>query len=84
MAAAVVPSAHLVLWSRLGSAYDRRELEEAVGSGRVIELHQMLRPAKDIALHRAGMANWPAVFDNYRDVHDAIANWMAANDDTRH
>ena len=81
--AAVVPSAHLVLWSRLGSAYDRRELEEAVGSGRIVELHQMLRPAEDIALHRAGMANWPAVFDNYRDIHDTLAGWMAANDDTR-
>lgn len=80
---AVVPSAHLVLWSRLGAAYDRAELDDAVATGRVVELHQMLRPAADIALHRAGMANWPAVFDTYRDVHDAIANWMAANDDTR-
>jgi uncharacterized protein YcaQ len=81
--AAVVPSAHLVLWSRLGSAYDPAELDEAIGSGRVVELHQMLRPAADIALHRAGMANWPAVFDTYRDVHDSLARWVAANDDTR-
>ncbi len=80
---AVAPSAHLVLWSRLGSAYERAELDEAIGSGRVVELHQMLRPAADIALHRAGMANWPAVFDQYRDVHDSLARWMAANDDTR-
>ncbi|QBR92974.1 DNA glycosylase AlkZ-like family protein [Nocardioides euryhalodurans] len=81
--AAVVPSAHLVLWSRLGSSYDRATLDEAVESGRVVELHQMLRPAADIALHRAGMANWPAVFDDYRDIHDALAGWLAANDDTR-
>ncbi len=80
---AVVPSAHLVLWSRLGSAYDRAELDDAIATGRVVELHQMLRPAADLALHRAGMANWPAVFDDYRDIHDSLANWMAANDDTR-
>ncbi len=81
--AAVVPSAHLVLWSRLGATYDQRELEQAVGTGQVVELHQMLRPAADLALHRAGMANWPAVFDTYREVHDTLAAWMAANDDTR-
>lgn len=81
--AAVVPSAHLVLWSRLGAAYDRRELEEAVGSGRVVELHQMLRPAADIALHRAGMAHWPAAFDTPREFHATLAAWVAANDDTR-
>ena len=80
---AVVPSAHLVLWSRLGSAYDRAELDDAIATGRVVELHQMLRPAADLALHRAGMANWPAVFDDYREVHDGLAQWMAANDDTR-
>jgi uncharacterized protein YcaQ len=81
--AAVVPSAHLVLWSRLGSAYDPAELDAALASGLVVELHQMLRPAADIALHRAGMANWPAVFDDQRDVHDSLARWVAANDDTR-
>lgn len=80
---AVAPSAHLVLWSRLGSAYDRAELDDAVGSGRVVELHQMLRPAADLALHRAGMAHWPEVFDQHREVHDSLARWMAANDDTR-
>ena len=80
---AVAPSAQLVLWSRLGSAYDGAELDEAVGSGRVVELHQMLRPAADIALHRAGMANWPAVFDQYREIHDSLARWVDANDDTR-
>jgi uncharacterized protein YcaQ len=81
--AAVVPSAQLVLWSRLGPRYDARWLEDAVDSGRVVELHQMLRPAEDLALHRAGMANWPAVFDQYRDIHDALTRWVEANDDTR-
>jgi uncharacterized protein len=80
---AVAPSAHLVLWSRLGSTYDRRELDDAVATGRVVELHQMLRPAEDLALHRAGMAHWPEVFDEHREVHDSLARWVAANDDTR-
>ena len=80
---AVARSAHLVLWSRLGPAYDQRWLDEAVATGRVVELHQMLRPAEDFALHRAGMAHWPAVFDDYRDIHDSLSRWVQANDETR-
>ena len=56
---AVAPSAHLVLWSRLGSSYGTYELEDAVAEQRVIELLGYLRPAEDIALHRAGMEAWP-------------------------
>ncbi len=80
---AVAPSAQLVLWSRLGSAADPRWLTEQTDAGRLVELHQMLRRSEDLALHRAGMAHWPAVFDAYRDIHDSLAHWVEANDDTR-
>lgn len=79
----VAPSAHLVLWSRLGSAYDRCELEDAVATGRVVELNMMLRPAEDLALLRAEMAAWPVGFDQPRDWHQGLRNWVEANDDTR-
>jgi uncharacterized protein YcaQ len=82
--AAVAPSADLVLWSRLGENHDVRELRDAVDVGAVVELHQMLRPAADIALHRAEMAHWPAqrgapLTPWQLDLRD----WMEANDGAR-
>ena len=56
---AIAPSAELVMWSRLGSAFDPQELWDAVDEQRLIELHQALRVADDIALFRAEMAEWP-------------------------
>ena len=53
---AIAPSAELVLWSRLGSAFDPQELWDAVDEQRLIELHQTLRVPEDIALFRAEMA----------------------------
>ena len=43
--AAVAPSAHVVAWSRLGPAYRRAELDDAVDAGDLINLQQLLRPA---------------------------------------
>ncbi|GAB3915282.1 hypothetical protein GCM10011575_39950 [Microlunatus endophyticus] len=51
----VAPNADLVLWSRIGSAYDRDELADLVAAHELIELDGMLRPAEDIALYRAEM-----------------------------
>ncbi|EWM14547.1 DNA glycosylase AlkZ-like family protein [Kutzneria sp. 744] len=56
---AVAPSADLVAWSRLGSAYDRAELAEALAKRSLVDLRLMIRPAEDIALYRAEMAAWP-------------------------
>ena len=56
---AIAPSAELVLWSRLGSAFDPQEMWDAVDEQRLIELHQALRVPEDIALFRAEMAEWP-------------------------
>ena len=51
----VAPNAHLVLWSRIGSAYDRDELDDLLAARELIELDGMIRPAEDIALFRAEM-----------------------------
>ncbi|MBO1752798.1 YcaQ family DNA glycosylase [Actinotalea sp. BY-33] len=61
--AAVAPSAHLVLWSRLGSAYAPQDLVDALDRQEVVELRGMLRPAADMVLYRAEMAAWPGTDD---------------------
>src|SRR6476661_6531933 len=56
---AIAPSADLVMWSRLGSAYSPRELRDAIDEQRLVDFRGTLRPAEDIALYRAEMAEWP-------------------------
>lgn len=52
----VAPPQHLVLWSRLGSAYDRAELDRLVWDDRqLFEWHAFLWPIEDLALIRARM-----------------------------
>jgi uncharacterized protein YcaQ len=57
--AAVAPSAELVLWTRLASAFSPQELWDAVDEQRLVELRGMLRPVEDMVLFRAEMAEWP-------------------------
>ena len=75
---AVAPSADLVLWSRLGSAYEVGELRDAVDEQRVIDLHGLLRPAEDIALFRDEMAHWPGTGE-LRDWQVQRVAWVEAN-----
>ena len=77
---AVAPSAHLVLWSRLGSTYATYELEDAVAEQRVIELFGHLRPAEDVALHRADMEAWPDEAVGWQVSQD---QWVRDNDACR-
>ncbi len=79
---AVAPSADLVLWSRLGSAYSPNDLAAALSEHRIVDLRGILRPAEDIALHRADMARWPGVSDvpAYRQRQ---SDWLDANDGCR-
>ncbi len=79
---AVAPSADLVVWSRLGSRYSPAELRNAIDEHRVIELRAMLRPADDMVLYRAEMAQWPGVGE-IRDYKTTQATWVAANDACR-
>ena len=79
---AVAPSAELVAWSRLGSTYRLGDLTAAVEEGSLVELEGRLRPAEDLALHRAEMAAWPGP-GKLRDWQEAQVDWVQANDDCR-
>ena len=80
--AVVVPNADLVLWSRLGSSYDRADLEAAVTGGALVELQMMLRPAADLALFRGEMAAWPGPGE-LKDWQVETRDWVLANDHCR-
>ena len=79
---AIAPSAELVMWSRLGSAFDPRDLWDAVDEQRLIELHQALRAPDDIALYRAEMAEWPGTGE-LRPWQEDVRDWVRANNDCR-
>ena len=80
--AAIAPSAHVVLWTRLGPAYRRTDLDDAVTDGSLVEVEGMLRPAEDVALFRAEMAAWPGPGE-LTDWQVETRDWVEANDDTR-
>jgi uncharacterized protein len=80
--AAVAPSGELVIWSRLGSAWPRTAVDDAVDAQQLIDLHGMLRPAEDFALYRAEMAEWPGV-DDVPHWLQGQAEWVVDNDDFR-
>jgi uncharacterized protein YcaQ len=74
--AAIAPSADLVAWSRLGSAYQPVHLQEAVEQDRTLfDRDAMVRPIGDLGLHLAGAADWP----NY----DRTRAWLRDNDSFR-
>jgi uncharacterized protein len=68
--AAIAPSADLVAWSRLGSAYRPADLAAALADRALIELRAMIRPAEDLALYRADMAD--------RLAGGPLKHWQAA------
>lgn len=70
--AAVAPSADLVLWSRLGPAYDPGELTRALEQDRsLVETVAYVRPPRDL----------PAVFAEFRDGarHPSAVAWLDGN-----
>jgi len=79
---AIAPSAELVVWSRLGSAWSPLELWDAVDELSLIELRGALRPAEDIALYRADMAEWPGVGE-VRAWRLHNRDWVMTNNDCR-
>ena len=78
----VAPSAHLVLWSRLGPAYAPEELAAALRAHALVELRGMIRPAEDLALYRAEMAVWPGL-PPWTPWQQQLSEWVAANDSCR-
>ena len=80
--AAVAPSADLVAWSRLGSSYSPADLAGALRERSVVELRGLIRPAQDMALYTAEMAQWPGPGPS-PDWRTSAARWVAANDKCR-
>ena len=78
----VAPSADLVLWSRLGSSYDPRDLTAALDAQRLIELQMRIRPREDIRLYTAEMAAWPGP-GPLREWQEDIEAWFEANEECR-
>ncbi len=83
----VAPSADLVAWSRLGSAYEPAHLTQALERDRTLFEHRgqavptesvivMVRPMADIGLYLADMADWSVGWRRQRE-------WLAANDGFR-
>jgi uncharacterized protein YcaQ len=71
--AAIAPSADLVAWSRLGSAYEPAHLQQAVEQDRTLFEHNALvRPMSDLGLYLAGAADWPP--------YETTRAWIKDND----
>jgi uncharacterized protein len=79
---AIAPNADLVAWTRLGSAYSPGDLRKALDERRLIELKAFIRPAEDIALYQAEMAEWPGGGE-LREWQEFNRDWVAANDRCR-
>src|SRR3954451_14284775 len=59
--AAIAPSADLVAWTRLGSAYRPDDLKRALEQDRTLFEHNALvRPMSDVGLYLAGAADFRA------------------------
>ena len=74
--AAIAPSADLVLWSRLGSAYRPEDLKRALEEERALfELDALIRPAGDLGLYLAGADERPS--------YERTRAWLRDNDGFR-
>ena len=71
--AAIAPSADLVVWSRLGSAYEPARLRQALEQERTLFEHNALvRPMSDLGLVLAGARTARS--------HERTATWIRDND----
>jgi uncharacterized protein len=74
--AAIAPSADLVAWTRLGSAYQPAQLTQALEQDRTLfELDAMVRPMSDLGLYLARAADFPS--------YDTSRAWFRDNDSFR-
>jgi uncharacterized protein len=71
--AAIAPSADLVAWSRLGSAYEPAQLKQALEQDRTLFEHNaLIRPMTDLGLYLADAADWPK--------YEQTRAWLRDND----
>jgi uncharacterized protein len=80
--APVATSYDLLLWSRLGAAYDPDELRGMVDDQTLVEYLGFWRPVEDMALHRAETPYWPGRGD-LRPWEYEVADWVTANEECR-
>jgi uncharacterized protein YcaQ len=74
--AAIAPSADLVAWSRLGSAYRPADLKTALEEeGTLFELDALVRPIGDLGLYLAGAAEFPS--------YEHSSAWLRDNESFR-
>jgi len=78
--AAIAPSADLVAWSRLGSAYSPTDLTAALESRELLDYLAIIRPSEDIALFRAAMAAWDEPKPGEPVWRQGYREWVHAND----
>ena len=85
--AAVAPSADIVLWTRLGGAYEPSQLADALERDRTLyEVRAIVRPTADLPLQLAAMAAWPFANEGRRSwavPGPSAARWLDANDSFR-
>jgi uncharacterized protein len=84
----VAPPQHLVLWSRLGAAYDRAELDRLLWDERkLIEWNAFLWPAEDLPVLRTWMRRkdrtWDKRMDAYLREHAAFRRYVLRELDRR-
>ncbi|MGC3995076.1 MAG: crosslink repair DNA glycosylase YcaQ family protein [Propionicimonas sp.] len=77
---AVAPSHDLVLWSRIGPSYDRREVQDALDQQALVEVLMHIRPAGDLRLYRAEMDAWPVGDSPWER---SVAQWVDDNNACR-
>src|SRR5919201_6106833 len=85
--AAVAPSADIVLWTRLGRAYEPSQLADALERDRTLyEVRAIVRPTADLPLQLEAMAAWPFTSEGKRSwavPGPSAARWLEANDSFR-
>jgi len=69
---AIAPSYDLVSWSRLGSAYEPRDLDDLLAERELYEDADGIRPMADLALHLGDMEAWPP--------RDDAREWLEADE----
>jgi uncharacterized protein len=78
--AAVARTEHLVLWSRLGRAFDPAELERHLEDRRLFEHRAFIYPIEDYPLFRASMDIWP---EDTPSFSRRVREFLATNDGFR-
>ncbi|MFC6288582.1 DNA glycosylase AlkZ-like family protein [Nocardioides sp. GCM10027113] len=83
--AAVAPTADLVLWSRLGAAYDPADLRELLDRQVLVEHDNRIRTLDQLQLLRAEMDAWPGdgIGTGLHEWQVAQQAWVDANDACR-